>query len=172
MRKASYGMVVAAASTALIGGSVVTADAATAAKNPYAHTRLQKVWTPKGVERCLSFGGSKKNGARLVLAKCSKTDKSQRWTLKVAGNPGSATYTFHNDKSGKCLENKSGKLVQNTCSAARWRGQRFAVSGSKIIYPWNYTAITAPSNAVGYKPYLAKYSDKHSDIVKQHWALS
>ncbi|MEV7421291.1 MULTISPECIES: RICIN domain-containing protein [unclassified Streptomyces] len=164
----SFALAVLMAGTA--AGVAAPAQAAQRAADPYAHTRLERVWAPKV---CLSMGGSKKNNARLVVGKCAKTDKTQRWTMKrLSGNK--SLLTIKNDKSGKCLNvGSKSRLVQSTCKASA-KSQQWALSGSLIISKSKGKAIASNSTKSGSKPYLETRHSSPSDKerVRQEWGLS
>jgi hypothetical protein len=169
MRKAASSFALAAA---VAGAMVVVsapAQAATQAKDPYAHTRLERVWAPNV---CLSMGGSKKNNARLIVAKCAKTDKTFRWTLKRLGSQ--SVFTIKNDKSGKCLAvDSKSRIVQYTCKPSS-KSHQWVLNGSRIISRSKNKAIASNSTRAGSKPYLEKYhsSASNAERARQEWGLS
>ncbi|WP_344012259.1 RICIN domain-containing protein [Streptomyces thermospinosisporus] len=169
MRKAvgSLAMVAIAAGSMTVLSAPAHA-AAPAKKDPYAHTRLERVWAPG---KCLSMGGSKKNNARLVLGKCAKSDKTQRWTLKRLSK-NSSVFTIKNDKSGKCLAvGAKNRLVQYTCSSGK-KSHQWVLGGSKIYSKANGKVIASNSTKAGSHPYLEKSGGSDKARVRQEWGLS
>ncbi|MER7107936.1 RICIN domain-containing protein [Streptomyces sp. NPDC000229] len=173
MRKATKGLVLAGAATAMLAGTVAPATAATAgaakATSPYANVRLEKVWGKIGM--CLSMDGSTKNNAVLKLRGCSKNDASQRWTL--SGSKG--VYTIKNRKSGKCLgvsSTKSGTQVTQRSCNAKSSTQQWTLGGSKIISKWAGKVITANNDASGTKIVISQYDKSTAGRKKQEWGLS
>ncbi|MFF6907110.1 RICIN domain-containing protein [Streptomyces sp. NPDC012389] len=169
MRKATGSLVLAALTAGSVAALSAPAQAAAPqAKDPYAHTRLERVWAPGN---CLSMGGSKKNNARLVLGKCAKSDKTQRWTLKRLSK-NKSVFTIKNDKSGKCLVvGAKGRLVQSTCNSAK-KSHQWALGGSKIYSKSAGKAIASKSTKAGSHPYLEKLSDSSAARGRQEWGLS
>ncbi|MEV5527020.1 RICIN domain-containing protein [Streptomyces prunicolor] len=168
MRKAASALTLAAVAAGAMATMSAPAQAATQAANPYAHTRLERVWAPNV---CLSMGGSKKNNARLVVAKCGKTDKTFRWTLKRLSG---SVFTIKNDKSGKCLAvDSASRIVQATCKPSS-KSHQWALSGSRIISRSKNKAIASNSTRAGSKPYLEAYhsSASKAERVRQEWGLS
>ncbi|MEU1051712.1 RICIN domain-containing protein [Streptomyces sp. NPDC005876] len=168
MRNAAGSLVVAAVATASLTAFSAPAQAAPQAKDPYAHTRLERVWAPG---RCLSMGGSKKNNARLVLAKCAKSDKTQRWTLKRLFSDKS-WFAIKNDKSGKCLAvGAKNRLVQQTCNT-KSKSHQWGLGGSKIHSRAKGKAVASNSTKAGSHPYLEKSGSSDKARVRQEWGLS
>ncbi|PCG88001.1 hypothetical protein CIB93_00815 [Streptomyces sp. WZ.A104] len=168
MYKATGSLVLAAVAAGSLPLLSTPAQAAPQAKNPYTHTRLERVWAPGN---CLSMGGSRKNNARLVLAKCAKAYKTQRWTLKrVSKNK--SVFTIKNDKSGKCLVvGAKSRLVQSTCNSAK-KSHQWALSGSKIYSKSKGKVIASKSTKAGSHPYLEKSSGSNKARGRQEWGLS
>ncbi|MFP3988435.1 ricin-type beta-trefoil lectin domain protein [Streptomyces sp. E11-3] len=171
MRKAAGSLVLAAVtagSLATFAAPAQAAPEAAKAKNPYAHTQLERVWAPN---RCLSMGGSKKNNARLKLAKCVKKYKTQRWTLKrVYSNK--SIFVIKNDKSGKCLTvGSKNRLVQKTCHST-WKSHQWVLGGSKIANRAKGKVIASKSTKVGSYPYLEKSGSSNKARGRQEWGLS
>ncbi|WP_112467640.1 RICIN domain-containing protein [Streptomyces triticisoli] len=170
MRKAVSSLALAAVAAGTMVVASAPAQAAPQAKDPYAHTRLERVWAPN---TCLSMGGSTKNNARLIVAKCAKSDKTQRWTLKRL-NRNQSVFTIKNDKSGKCLAvGSKSRIVQYTCKASS-KNHQWVLSGSRIISRSKNKAIASNSTRKGSKPYLEAWHSGPSDKerVRQEWGLS
>ncbi|MFJ7326509.1 ricin-type beta-trefoil lectin domain protein [Streptomyces cyaneofuscatus] len=168
MRKATGSLVLAALTAGSLTALTAPAQAAPQAKNPYAHTRIERVWAPGN---CLSMGGSKKSNARLVLAKCHKSNKTQRWTLKRL-HKNKAVYIIKNDKSGKCLVvGTESRLVQNTCKSTK-KSHQWTLASSKIYNKSARKAIASKSTKAGSYPYLEKLSDSSKARGRQEWGLS
>ncbi|MER7820259.1 RICIN domain-containing protein [Streptomyces sp. NPDC096153] len=168
MRKAASTFVLAAVAVGTLPAFTATAQAAPQAKDPYAHTRLERVWAPK---TCLSMGGSKKNNARLIVAKCAKSDRTQRWTLKRLSK-NSSVFTIKNDKSGKCLAvGARSRIVQTTCRASA-RNHQWALGGSKIYSRSAGKVIASNSTKAGSHPYLEKSGESGKARGRQEWGLS
>jgi hypothetical protein len=168
MRRTASALTLAAVAAGAMATVSAPAQAATQAANPYAHTRLERVWAPNV---CLSMGGSKKNNARLIVAKCAKTDKTFRWTLKRLSG---SVFTIKNDKSGKCLAvDSASRIVQATCKPSS-KSHQWALSGSRIISRSKNKAIASNSTHAGSKPYLEAYhsSASKAERVRQEWGLS
>ncbi|MGW0737960.1 RICIN domain-containing protein [Streptomyces sp. NPDC002851] len=176
MRKAAGSLVLAAVAAGSMTAFSAPAQAApqaapqatAKAKNPYAHTRLERVWAPG---KCLSMGGSKKNNARLVLAKCAKSSKTQRWTLKrLSANK--SVFTIKNDKSGKCLAvGSKNRLVQYTCHKT-WKSHQWVLGGSKVYSKAKGKVIASNSTKSGSHPYLEKSGESSKARGRQEWGLS
>lgn len=171
MRKTAGSLLLAAvAAGTMTGLTAPAAHAAPQAKDPYAHVRLERVWASGHI--CLSMGGSTKNNAQVTVGKCSKTDKTQRWTLHRLYKDQSL-FTIKNDKSGKCLNvDSKSRIVQYTCHSS-WKAQRWALGGSKI---WsqarNGKVIASNSTKAGSHPYLEKSGDSAAARGRQEWGLS
>ncbi|MER6461030.1 RICIN domain-containing protein [Streptomyces sp. NPDC001288] len=118
MRRSTTSLVLAAVAAGTMTAAAIPASAAAQARDPYAHTRLERVWAGNV---CLSMGGSTRNNAPLVVGRCSRTDKTQRWTLKRL-HSGQSIFTIKNDKSGRCLAVDSrSHVIQSTCIPQRCR---------------------------------------------------
>ncbi|MFF1283406.1 RICIN domain-containing protein [Streptomyces sp. NPDC058299] len=169
MRKAATSFVLAAVATGTMAAVAAPAGAAPQARDPYAHTRLERTWAPNV---CLSMGGSTKNNARAVVGKCSRTDKTQRWTLKRI-NRGGSVFTIRNDKSGKCLAlDSAGHVVQYTCKPSS-KSHQWWLADSHVINVAKNKALASNSSRSGSKPYLEK-TDRNGSAgrVRQEWGLS
>ncbi|MET7874170.1 ricin-type beta-trefoil lectin domain protein [Streptomyces cyaneofuscatus] len=168
MRKATGSLVLAALTAGSLTALTAPAQAAPQAKDPYAHTRLERVWAPGN---CLSMGGSKKNNARLVLAKCHKSDKTRRWTLKRF-HKNKSVYIIKNNKSGKCLVvGTKSRLVQSTCKSTK-KSHQWTLASSKIHNKSAGKAIASKSTKAGSHPYLERLSDSSKARGRQEWGLS
>ncbi|MFB7734152.1 RICIN domain-containing protein [Streptomyces sp. NPDC056112] len=170
MRKAVSSFALAAVVTGTVAAMSAPAQAAPQAKDPYAHTRLERVWAPN---TCLSMGGSTKNNARLIVAKCAKTDKTQRWTLKRLYS-NQSVFTIKNDKSGKCLTvDSKSRIVQYTCKPSS-KNHQWVLSGSRIISRSKNKAIASNSTKSGSKPYPEAWhsSPSSKERGRQEWGLS
>ncbi|MGW5304926.1 RICIN domain-containing protein [Streptomyces griseoluteus] len=169
MRRAATSFVLAAVTTGTMAAVAAPAGATPQARDPYAHTRLERVWASN---LCLSMGGSTRNNARAVVGKCSRTDKTQRWTLKRLHSGGSV-FTIRNDKSGKCLALDSAvHVVQATCKPSS-KGHQWWLADSHIVNVAKNKSLASNSNRPGFKPYLEK-TDNNSGAgrVRQEWGLS
>ncbi|MFF5566343.1 RICIN domain-containing protein [Streptomyces sp. NPDC012623] len=171
--KASSFALAALMAGAVAGGTAgvaAPAQAAQRAADPYAHTRLERVWAPNV---CLSMGGSTKSNARLIVGKCAKSNKTQRWTMKrLSGNK--SLLTIKNDKSGKCLKvDSKSRVVQSPCKASS-KSQQWALRSSLIISKSKNKALASKSTKSGSKPYLEKWhsSPSNGERVRQEWGLS
>ncbi|MBT2425200.1 ricin-type beta-trefoil lectin domain protein [Streptomyces sp. ISL-112] len=168
MRKATGSLVLAVFTAGSLTALTAPAQAAPQAKDPYAHIRLERVWAPGN---CLSTGGSKKNNARPVLAKCHKTGKTQRWTLKRLYK-NKSVFIIKNDKSGKCLVvGAKSRLVQSTCESTK-KSHQWTLGSSKIYNKSAGKAIASKSTKAGSYPYLEKLSDSSKARGRQEWGLS
>ncbi|MES4889916.1 RICIN domain-containing protein [Streptomyces sp. NPDC096012] len=169
MRKSAASFVLAAVAAGTLSATAGPAGAAPQARDPYAHTRLERVWAP---HTCLSMGGSTRNNAALVVGKCSRSDKTQRWTLKRAHHGGSV-FTIKNDKSGKCLAvGSANHLVQTTCKPSN-KNHQWSLASSHLISVSKNKAIASKSTRPGSKPYLEKTDwDGNAGRVRQEWGLS
>ncbi|MEV7688859.1 ricin-type beta-trefoil lectin domain protein [Streptomyces bungoensis] len=169
MRKAATSFVLAAVTTGTMAAVAAPAGAAPQARDPYAHTRLERVWAPNV---CLSMGGSTKNNARAVVGKCSRTDKTQRWTLKRL-NRGGSVFTVKNDKSGKCLAlDSAAHVVQATCKPSS-KSHQWWLASSHVVNVAKNKALASNSSHAGSKPYLEKIDwNGGPGRVRQEWGLS
>ncbi|MFF7373419.1 RICIN domain-containing protein [Streptomyces tricolor] len=169
MRKAATSFVLAAVTAGTMTAVATPAGAASQAGNPYAHTRLERVWANNV---CLSMGGSTKNNARLVVGKCSRTDKTQRWTLKRLQSGGSV-FTIRNDKSGKCLAlDSASHVVQYTCKPSS-KNHQWWLASSHIVNVAKNKSLASNSTRAGSKPYLEKTDwNGRAGRVRQEWGLS
>ncbi|MFG2607864.1 RICIN domain-containing protein [Streptomyces sp. NPDC048514] len=167
MRKSAASFVLAAVAAGTVTATAAPAGAAPQARDPYAHTRLERVWAP---HTCLSMGGSKRNNAALVVGRCSRSDKTQRWTLKRLHG---SVFTVKNDKSGKCLAVGShNHLVQTTCKPSS-KNHQWRLASSHLISVSKNKAIASKSTRAGSKPYLEKTDlDGSAGRVRQEWGLS
>lgn len=169
MRKAATSFTFAAVAAGTLVAVSAPAQAAPQARDPYAHVRLERVWAP---HVCMSMGGSTGNNARLVVARCSGTDKSQRWTLKRL-HRNQSVFTIKNDKSGKCLAVGShDHLVQATCNPSA-KSHQWWLAGSHIVSVSKNKSIASNSTRGGSKPYLERTDDDSSaGRGRQEWGLS
>lgn len=169
MRKAATSFTLAAVAAGTMVAVSAPAQAAPQASNPYAHVRLERVWAPNV---CMSMGGSTRNNARLIVGKCARTDKTQRWTLKRL-HRNQSIFTIKNDKSGKCLAVGSrNRLVQATCKPNS-KSHQWWLADSRIISVSKNKAIASNSSHAGSKPYLEKWGgDSGPERVRQEWGTS
>ena len=136
--------------------------------HPWFRRSVERVWAPG---KCLSMGGSKKNNARLVLAKCHKSNKKQLWTPKRL-HKNKSVYTIKNDKFGKCLVvGAKCRLVQSTCKPTK-KSHRWTPARSEIYNKSAGKAIASNSTKAGSHPYLEKLSDSSKARGRQEWGLS
>ncbi|MFD3790231.1 ricin-type beta-trefoil lectin domain protein [Streptomyces cyaneofuscatus] len=130
---------------------------------------VERVWAPGN---CLSMGGSKKNNARPVLAKCHKSNKTHRWTLKRL-HENKSVYIVENDKPGQCLVvvGSRSRLVQSACKSMK-KSHQWTLAGSKIYNKSAGKAIASKSTKAGSHPYLEKLSDSSKARGRQECGLS
>ncbi|MEU8933225.1 RICIN domain-containing protein [Streptomyces sp. NPDC048409] len=169
MRRSTTSLVLAAVAAGTMTAAAIPASAAAQARDPYAHTRLERVWAGNV---CLSMGGSTRNNAPLVVGRCSRTDKTQRWTLKRL-HSGQSIFTIKNDKSGRCLAVDSrSHVVQSTCNPSS-KNHQWWLAGSHVVSVSKNKSLASNSTRSGSKPYLEKTDVNGSaGRGRQEWGLS
>ncbi|MEU0161902.1 redoxin domain-containing protein [Streptomyces sp. NPDC006261] len=116
-------------------------------------------------------GRQQEEQCALVLAKCAKSSKTQRWTLKRR-HKNKSVFIIKNDKSGKCLVvGAKGRLIQSTCKSAK-KSHQCTLGSSKICDKSAGKAIASKSTSAGPYPYPEQLSDSSKARGRRERGLS